>query len=366
MKFKRLYEAFSPSMPRWLQNYIMYNRPRGWGTPKGADPEYAGFGQYKNRDKGRDKYHDDAHNILWNNGSNSNTAFGGIDLSRAKFITAEVPKRVDDPLFLDSTKACFVHLKSDNDEMVWSPNRSSEFERFTLDDGKSVTMKYFNNKLLKIYGKDFCYVDMTDPDNFSGKLKDDRTASKNGMVTRQRVSRGDINNATERAKYGPEKNSSYYASTPAQNWVDKSGYVVIPSVNRFAKELEKVKLGKLAQTLSDTRNKLSKLQKDMNECNDMLLMSDESDWQFNDNLKNAYNYFIRSVNNLKETIKYVDNINNNNGNVSPNVKDSAFSSLRNCQMNIDNAYNQINSYLYRPIDWDENDDSIYTNIDDFD
>ena len=143
MKFKRvLTEAFSESMPEWLKQYVLHHPSKSVNLSKYADEAYSRFAH--RRDKGRDKYGSTAIDVI----RGQNPQNSKIDLFRANFVVDNVPK-LEDPILYDSSKMCFVHLVSDNDETVWVPGISSESEKFIRDNGSTVSLspKYLNNKI---------------------------------------------------------------------------------------------------------------------------------------------------------------------------------------------------------------------------
>lgn len=346
MKFKSnsknfLFEAFSPSMPKWLQNYIMYNPLgfiKGWyggkSFSKTADPQFDKFKNARHRDTGRER----------GNIGISVIKDQGLDFSRAKFFSQDVPQKIDDPIFLDTNKMCFVHLKSDNDETVWIPNFSNKKERFIKDDGKPLTLEYINNKLLKTYGKDFCYIDLTDKNNFNQDLKQNREDSKKDLVTR------DKNNAGH---------SSYYAK-----W-DKSGYRVIPSVERYADKLRELKIKKIPEKLIQARENLVNFQKNFQQIQTEYVMSNATDGALTRALNQANNDFLNSINYLKNTIEQTEQLNKvTNEYDKKYVTRRITQALNDCEAYLKSAQSRLSPYLPSELDWDENDDSIYVDVED--
>ena len=86
MKFKRLFllEAFSSSMPKWLQQYVIYNpKVRNYNRKFGkyADPNKRHLAYSSSRNVGRDKNNGTAADIIWGKGNSPTGA--AIDFSRA-------------------------------------------------------------------------------------------------------------------------------------------------------------------------------------------------------------------------------------------------------------------------------------------
>ena len=143
---KILTEAFSPSMPIWLSNYILYNMefPDKYGyksvkrDPKTANTVYNGLRGAKYKDRGRDPESTIAIHILLDD--------LGIDLSRATFHEVTPIPKLNGPMFSDPTKLCISYLKSKFNETIWITGRSSPHERFLLNDDKLITLQGINNK----------------------------------------------------------------------------------------------------------------------------------------------------------------------------------------------------------------------------
>lgn len=344
MKFKKvLVEAFSPSMPEWLKQYLLVN-PTG-KTSKYADWSYIKFN--KPRDLGRDKKHGGVTAKEVIRGTNSYGSLSGspVDLSRATFITAPVPK-LDDPILYDPNKMCFVHLESDNDETVWIPGRSSESEKFIRNNGAAVALspKYLNNKILKEAGVDFCYIDLTDPSSFAKDLMDTRAANKKGVETRRHRNSKNTWSFDERVRWGD---------------IDKSGYARVPAVDKYASELRKIHAKKLPDQLIQTRELLVKLQKDISDC--MLQFSDlNADPRDIDGIEDALK---QSTGVLMEQIKKLKEINDKVATYVDYVKqgytysaDKEYKEIKNGLNEITNkvteAYQALGRYLPSEIDWD--------------
>ena len=346
-----LLEAFSPSMPEWLQNYIMFTGAygkRGNKLSKSANPEYDRF-RYS-RDTGRGSA-DVARDIL--NGY-SFPNYGQIDFSKANFISAPVPSKVDDPIFTDISKVCFVYLKSEYDKTVWVPRFSSESEKFILDNGKEIAMKYFNSKQLKEYGKDMCYIDINDPNNFKGEKVKERAQAKAGSVERRR-------------------------NVSASDWdvqrgnIDKSGYVRIPSARRLEDKLRELKIKKLPENVEATRNAIVQLQKDLNRAENLVISNisanpNSFDYSTRNDLLSSRQSFNRALSTYQELLQSADDLTNNKAMDDYTKRwkmNDIINKLNNIESYLKDCSSYIDKYLPTSIDWNEFDDSIYTD-DEFD
>lgn len=366
-------EAFSPSMPRWLQQYLLWHprkfpnhRHNDYGQPINVSGSIRDYRSGKTYTKGRSPYADDEfQGFQWNRDTGrdrgdvltavdmfTNSNGGHIDMSRAEFITAPVPQKRDDPIFSDPNKICFVHLKSNSDETVWVPGHTSEYERFTFSDGRTLTMKQLNSKLLKTDGKDFCYIDLTNPNNFNKDLQSSRYANKAGVEDRWRI-------PADKLK---DWDTNY-------NGRDKSGYVVIPSVKRFANELKELKIRRIPEQLIASRDSVAQLQKDFNTISEqyMLGVLDDADYDTQSSINSASSYLMEAI---KELSNLVRNMPNYKSQLEGNYEYDRNRAVNNITYNLGNinsyvkrAYGYLAPYMPNVIDWGEFDDSIYTDID---
>lgn len=352
---KILNEKFSDSMPKWLQNYFLQNsthRNRFGGKSKGpskyADDEYAGFRRAHARDLGRDK---------------SGVALDifdelQLDRDRVNVIQQPVPDSIKDPIFSDSTKLPIVHLKSQNDETLWIPGRTAKNEKFILDDGNVVALQYMTNKQYKQLAKDFCYIDLNDSSNFTQSIKAEREANKQGSIERDR-GKGKV------AEDPNNWNSRQY---------DKSGYRKIPAARKYADKLREYKATKLASKLDDARDKLVEVQDMLNKCIELQLERNTASnrslsrdlsgaiRQATGDFQNARDYYVGALNNVDK----LDNLDKNSWDykdMRDNILSNIFDWLKYSDSSVQETRNQLQKFLPKVIDWDETDDSVFSNDD---
>lgn len=352
---KILNEKFSDSMPKWLQNYFLQNsthRNRFGGKSNGpskyADDEYAGFRRAHARDLGRDS---------------SGVALDvfdqlQLDRDRVNVIQQPVPDSIKDPIFSDSTKLPIVHLKSQYDETLWIPGRTAKNEKFTLDDGKVISLQYMNNKQYKQVAKDFCYIDLNDSSNFTQSIKADRAENKQGSVERDR----------RKGKFAEDPN----------NWnsrqYDKSGYRKIPASRRYADKLREYKATRLASKLDDARDKLVEVQDMLNKSIELQLERNTASnrslsgdlrgaiQQATNDFQNARDYYVGALSNVDN----LDNLDKNSWNYKDRrdgILSDIFNWLKYSDSSVQEAKNQLQKFLPKVIDWDETDDSVFSNDD---
>lgn len=128
---KKLKEAFSPSMPKWLRNLMLKN-----------------YLQDSTRQFNAPKKLFSLLNSL------------GYDLSKAEFVEIPVPQTLQDPIFYDYQKLPIIHIVTDNDDTFMIPGITDEL-KYTNNNHDLRVFKQFNNKNLKDYGKDAVYIDLS-------------------------------------------------------------------------------------------------------------------------------------------------------------------------------------------------------------
>lgn len=350
MKFKNIaiHEKFSDSMPAWLKNYFLYNKSNA--NQKYMNPDYKGFRAAKARDVGRDEEIGTAIKVMNDK---------GLDENRVEIISQPLPSNINDPIFNDTDKMCLVHLKSDYDETLWMPHYSALHERFVLNDGKVTTLNYLNNKQYKQYAKDFAYIDLTNPDNFTGNLRQSRAQARAGAEERDR-------------KMGKEaENNRMWAATQ----YDKSGYKKVPAVRKYADKLARYRLTKLPQRLMTARDKLADALKAVNNFKNDYLFGINMDQlaelntleqrQLQQAITDADNYLSQAFSQFKDCLQAIRRLPDPSSGIKPDrwsinyVKEK----IDDVEKKIDNAIQTINAYLPKSIDWDPNDISIFTDDD---
>lgn len=180
---------------------------------------------------------------LWKSGNNLRRVLcdSDIDFSRANFIHDEPPKNGADQRLKDHDKyQSFILLDFGEDT---NGNKHEQIYAPGLNDKEVVnvsswnhplydkTFSYVSYKQLKPYIKDFCYIDMTDPNSKESTVKDVRNA--NGRI--------DAQNGSNYINVRFDKPSLKKLYSPA--WlphgydIDKSGYIINP--NRYKEILNK-------------------------------------------------------------------------------------------------------------------------------
>lgn len=342
---KILNEAFSPSMPIWLRNYFLYNTPRRdnrYGgkrmprDPKGSSDEYKSF-RYS-RNIGRDDDDLRAINIL-------NKL--GINFEKAKFNEISPPPKLNSPIFQDKDKLCISWLKSNYDQTLWlsGARSSAPHEKFTIDDGKEIALLYLNNKQYQTYCKGFCWLDMTDPDNFREQDQQKRAAVRAGSVERN----------PEMGKHAEKVAKRGWGSTN----FDKSGYQRIPAVQKYADELAKRKQSGLANRLVETREALVKLRDDLKSVMDIVL--ETPTYGVKRGIRDGMQSFTNALDQFQSAAQYADQL-STTSNLS-STTEWLKNSLDYTNRYIKDAYQVIGQFIPTTIDYDVNDTTIYDDSD---
>lgn len=354
MRVQKLVEAFSPSMPKWLKQFILWNPASAKkGLSKYADLDYLGLKGNTDRDTGRDE------NPLSSTIMRSRNVFGDkLDFSRATFIEQPVPNKIDDPIFSDTDKLCFVYLKSAIDSTVWIPRYSPMKERFTFIDDKgkekTIPLDALNSKLLRQLGAGFCYIDLTDKNNFTGERIDSRAVAKQGSVDRKLTDPKEI-----------EKYNRYTWG----NKLDKSGYEKIPVTKRYEDKLRELKIKGAPEELKRVRNDLVKIDKDIADVRyNILFMDDPISYRgradfssMQSAVQEAYSNSTEAVGYLREALSYLNNFTKDPNNTYSYRKYIEY--LNTTKKKINQANQALKPYVLSSIDWNQDDDSIYTDLD---
>ena len=226
-------------MPQWLKIYLLDAGPHSAGVKHQyrLDQDRQNL-RYRNRDIGRDSRTDLPAIQLKNK---------QIDYSRANFITVDPPPSIPDMLS-DPSKMYLVHLKSENDETIWSPGFSPAHEKFRLTNDKTISLNNLNNKTYRSLVQDVCYLDLNDTNNYKTNLQISRINAKKDVVDRDH-SRG---KEAERSLTGV-----------AQNYIgqkyDKSGYLKPDLLKKYADLLRQRKFPKFNQKIKEVKEIIDRL-----------------------------------------------------------------------------------------------------------
>ena len=279
---RRLNEAFSPSMPKWLRDKLLFDMTSTTTGNKynGNNEYYDGydsngkFVSYQSvRDKDRNKYIGKGYKL--NNYAKPHFAPRGdhtnlygilrarhFNLDSAQFITPDhLPKNSKDPMVnkpnipiwlvkstdYNQTDKYQVYMKGFNDDELWG----EKHEKF-----RYTSVKQLNNAC-----EGFCYVDgstldlyNTDKVNQRQKFNQKNIPGKPGSYYR----------------YGQGNTPNQYRNYFGQNYfppksykLDSSGYEVIPPAEKYADKLNKLKAKNASKWLEDCYNTIMSYKNDI-------------------------------------------------------------------------------------------------------
>ena len=273
----------------------------------------------------------------------------GIDLNNPnmKFIEGEPPKSKNDPRiqppnigiwYIPSQKGRAydqVYAQGINDlEKPFDPAAD-------VGNYSSTPFKYFSVKKLAEISSKFCYID--------GSTIEKRDYENIRQTRKDRQSDIIWGQARGQERIPEEERGNY-----SQYFVDKSGYIVIPSSQKYADKLKELKLKGWAKRLSNIENELNSLlstyQKSIATI-DMLDFDDDfkgSLNEFNSDFRRAVNYYKQALN----EIAYIQGIYvTNSSEFLQELKASGFKrALDSCESYMKDAKDDFSDYMLSEID----------------
>lgn len=274
----------------------------------------------------------------------------GIDLNNPnmKFIEGEPPKSKNDPRiqppnigiwYIPSQKGRAydqVYAQGINDlEKPFDPAAD-------VGNYSSTPFKYFSVKKLAEISSKFCYIDgSTIEKRDYENIRQTRKDKQSDILWSKTHGQGRI---------PEEEREDFYTGYP----IDKSGYVVIPSSDKYADKLEELKLKGWAKRLSNIENELNSLlstyQKTMSTI-DIL----DFDYDFRNAAQSFVGQFTEAVDYYKYALREIDLIKSthvvNSKEFLQELKRSDFTAyLTNCEQNLNKAKDYFKDYMLSEID----------------
>ena len=307
-----------------------------WEKAKGVS--HSDFADYQNP---RGSYMSDSEKSLF-----AQFKAHGIDLNspNMKFIEGEPPKSKNDPRiqppnigiwYIPSQKGRAydqVYAQGINDlEKPFDPAMSA-------GNYSNTPFKDFSVKKLAEISSKFCYIDGSTIE------KRDYDALKQARQENKAFTSAAINAGQERL---PKENRVW-------SNVDASGYIRIPSSQKYANKLEEMKLKGWAKKLTDTENELNSLlstyQKTMSTI-DIL----DFDYDFRNATRSFTGYFADAVDYYKYALREIDLIKSthvvNSKEFLQELKRSDFTAyLTICEQNLNKAKDYFKDYMLSEID----------------
>ena len=199
-----LNEKMSDSMPKWLQSRLLY-------TKRDLTPNRNQKEKYKKM--GFDM--DSQSNPTYASRGDWTSIFDlflqkGIDLDSANFIEGDIPTSSRDPRLKEPNIPIFLLQGEDWRGRKWSQvyAKGINDDEIAEFDDQYRKLKFISMKNLLQYTKGFCYLDSSDPNNFTVGTK---------QAERQQYRR----DSQYTRRYKPEEQSRYAK-------YDKSGYLIDP------------------------------------------------------------------------------------------------------------------------------------------
>ena len=254
-------EAWAESMPQWLKDAMSYSATyharRNSTSPQ--SPKYAKFGYQRDHQVPRN---DPEYNRTGWEGTTLYGAFKahGIDPAECEYIECEPPTNPRDPIFKDGSIPIWgfdlkrydpdedgiqVYARGMNDleKIAWSNplilNARSEFPF------KSVAVKKLSEEC-----DHFCYI----PKESLEKLP----IKDFNQIHKDRAERQEIPTQLRRGTPGADEPAYLYTPDKRFGYLqrDKSGYVVVPSADKYARILKRSKARKYAEVLEEYHDEL--------------------------------------------------------------------------------------------------------------
>lgn len=285
-----LTEKLSDSMPDWLQKRLLVTK-----YSNGGNKAYRDLKLHKSNSDNKNPEDDYSKRPTYARGrgdvnTQDQSLFGrmltkGINLDNVTVEEGPVPaKRTDSrlkepniPIFL--MKNGQVYAKGLNDQEEYR------------DDG-SKPFKYVPMKTLLADCEKFAYIDGTDDNNFSVENK---RISRNLM----KKSLKDLPNYDR--VHNVERSGQQYV--PNKGWVDldKSGYIVIPTIEKYKQKLSELKCGKIHDILREKEDYLNYVKEELANImmnTDIKTDLNSSGSDFNTAFSKVFDTFKRAVNDL--------------------------------------------------------------------
>lgn len=295
-----LTEKLSDSMPDWLKKRLLVTK-----YSSGGNSIYRNLGMHKSNAENKNPEDDFLKRPTYARGrgdinTQDQSLFGrmltkGINLDDVTVEEGAVPTKRTDPRLKEPNIPIF--LMKNGQVYAKGLNDQEEYR----DDG-SKPFKYVPMKTLLADCEKFAYIDGNDDNNFS---------VENKRVSRNLMSKSlqDLPNY-ERV---PNVDRSRKQYVPNKGWVnlDKSGYIVIPTIEKYKQKLSELKCGKIHDILREKEDYLNYVKEEL--ANIMMNTDIKSDLNssnsdFNTAFGKVFDSFKRAVNdliNIEEKVKNV-------------------------------------------------------------
>lgn len=321
-----LKEAWSESMPEWM-------KPRLNATAMFDDKNTVQkLSQNKILSQGQGSRWDRAEYAQPRNdnrtGESLYKAFkrAGIDLQNVKFIEGPIPEKKSDSRIQPPNIGIWnipstgqVYAKGINDLEKLRPISETKYDNYRFE--------HLPIKALQELSDHFCYIDGTSIPTINYQEKEQ---TRNEY---RRFLRNPQSPVTEKERHGAFQNAiGWYDDT------DKSGFITIPSAQKYAEKLNKLHAKDWAKKVSDIENKLRKARAniisvinrasidegdaDYNTASSALNYLRNATYYYRDMLQDIDGALARYGEDSEEAIKFIGNIINNDGYAMKRVTES--------------------------------------------
>lgn len=246
-----LNERFSDDMPDWLKKRMLVTKYSGGGNRGRRDLKlHKGNMDSKNPEK-------DPHarptyvSSKGDERSKDQSLFGkmlekGIDLDNVKIIEGDVPAKSSDPRLKEPNIPIF--LMKNGQVYAKGLNDKEEYK-----DGGYKAFRYIAMKTLLADCEKFAYIDGADDSNFNVEAK-----KKSRGLMKQELEKDPYYNRDKNNAGG----SRYF---PTKGWlqIDKSGFPVFPTVDKYKNELAKIKCDRIHDILKEKEDYINYVKEEM-------------------------------------------------------------------------------------------------------
>ena len=337
---KLLTEKFSDSMPKWLQNRLLYTKTRrdpiqrdkyrnmGFDMDSETSPSYASRGS-----------HESIYNLFLNH---------GIDLDSAEFVSGDIPTSSRDPRLKEPNIPIFLLQGTDSrgrerSQVYAKGINDDELFEFNEDPYTDKKLGYVSMKQLLDKCTAFCYLNREDSNNYKTREKKrERTAFKDYVIRK---------NPTY-LRYPKEKQSRY-------NNYDKSGYILDPSI--LKDRLAEYKAGNASKVIDKLYRRISNIKDDFAQIylnTDINSINNDQDFRdiFNDSYRGLNSQLMDIVRAYNNFVSRTNDILNDDSLDEKTKKDDIIRYFQYNYNDIDSAINKLEKRAERvlsvDLDWD--------------
>lgn len=295
----KLDEKLSDNMPDWLKKRLLTTKydPRGRRYSRDVNL-HKGNIDSKNPEAGPRPSYAKARNDYSDPALFSKMLDRGINLDSVNIIEGPLPAKRTDTRLKEPNIPIFyfengqVYVKGVNDQEEYA------------GDGSYKPFKYLPQKtLLSDQVKAFAYIDGNDDSNFTVKEKrSNRVDYSSGLPDNYYKEK-------EKDRYGKSLNPGKYGYK-----MDKSGYVVIPTIDKYKRQLDEIKATKIYDVIKEQEEYLKDFQQEMA---NIFMGADLTD--FNEYGTDIYAVINDMIDDFQQAVSYFTRLQNEVDNIFANT-----------------------------------------------